>query len=310
MKYKIKAYSICEFGHRKDASGNPHQEDSIFPAPDKLNETDRTFILCDGMGGHDAGEVASNTVCEVMGNAILNDGHDSEGIFSDEDFENALEDAFDALDEKQRQKEERGVANSEKGRMGTTMTFLKLHNEGATVAHIGDSRVYHIRPGKDGESTKILFQTEDHSLINDLIKVGELTREEARRSNQRNVITRAMQPDMERRPEADIKHIADIRSGDYFFLCSDGMLEEEDMEDGVSLRNIFSEMGGTDNRKINILREATKENRDNHTAIIVHIEDVIGEEKEIKSKKVNAVISVWWIISFLAIIAALIIVLI
>ncbi len=310
MKYKIKAYSICEFGQRKDASGNPHQEDSIFPAPDKLNETDRTFILCDGMGGHDAGEVASNTVCEVMGNAILNDGHDSEGIFSDEDFENALEDAFDALDEKQRQKEERGVANSEKGRMGTTMTFLKLHNEGATVAHIGDSRVYHIRPGKDGESTKILFQTEDHSLINDLIKVGELTREEARRSNQRNVITRAMQPDMERRPEADIKHIADIRSGDYFFLCSDGMLEEEDMEDGVSLRNIFSEMGGTDNRKINILREATKENRDNHTAIIVHIEDVIGEEKEIKSKKVNAVISVWWIISFLAIIAALIIVLI
>ncbi len=194
--------------------------------------------------------------------------------------------------------------------MGTTMTFLKLHNEGATVAHIGDSRVYHIRPGKDGESTKILFQTEDHSLINDLIKVGELTREEARRSNQRNVITRAMQPDMERRPEADIKHIADIRSGDYFFLCSDGMLEEEDMEDGVSLRNIFSEMGGTDNRKINILREATKENRDNHTAIIVHIEDVIGEEKEIKSKKVNAVISVWWIIAFLAIIAALIIVLI
>lgn len=74
------------------------------------------------------------------------------------------------------------------------MTFLKLHNDGATVAHMGDSRVYHIRPGKEGANTQILFVTEDHSLINDLIKTGELTKEEARHSKQRNVITRAMQP--------------------------------------------------------------------------------------------------------------------
>lgn len=100
MKYKIKVYSIWEYGQRKDAEGNPHQEDCTYPLPNDLKDSDRTFILCDGMGGHDAGEVASSTVCETMGNFILNDGHDSEGIFTDEDLKNAIDAAFSALDKK------------------------------------------------------------------------------------------------------------------------------------------------------------------------------------------------------------------
>ena len=84
MKYKLKVYSIWEYGQRKDSQGNPHQEDCTYPMPNELKNTDRTFILCDGMGGHDAGEVASTTVCQSMGNYILNDCHDADGIFSDD----------------------------------------------------------------------------------------------------------------------------------------------------------------------------------------------------------------------------------
>lgn len=267
MEYRLKAYSILEFGQRKDAQGRPHQEDSIYPAAGELRDSDRTFILCDGMGGHDAGEVASATVCEAMAQSVLNDGHDAEGVFTDDDLRNAIADAYDALDAR-----DSGAAR----KMGTTMTFLKLHNTGATVAHIGDSRVYHIRPGQDGESTRILFETEDHSLVNDLVKIGELTREEAHMSPQKNVITRAMQPNMGSRCKADIHHITDIQPGDYFYMCSDGMLEEPDMEDGVSLRNIFSARGGSDEQKVEILRNVTEDNRDNHTALIIHILDVTG----------------------------------
>lgn len=262
MKYRLKVYSIWEYGKRTDAEGHPHQEDCTYPLPDALNDSDRTFILCDGMGGHDAGEVASATVCEAMGKSIADDGHDAEGVFTDQDFMNALDAAFVALDKKD---------NGAEKKMGTTMTFLKLHNEGATVAHMGDSRVYHIRPGKDGADTAILHQTEDHSLVNDLVKIGELTREEARTSKQKNVITRAMQPNMDRRPKADIKHITDIKPGDFFYMCSDGMLEQEDMESGDSLRNIFSEAIPSDADKVKILTEVTKNNRDNHTALIIHI---------------------------------------
>lgn len=272
MKYRLKVYSIWEFGQRKDSQGNPHQEDCTYPLPANLRDTDRTFILCDGMGGHDAGEVASATVCKAMGDYILNDGHDADGIFTDDDLRNAVAAAFEALDKK-----DTGAVK----KMGTTMTFLKLHDEGATVAHMGDSRVYHIRPGKDGEETQILFETEDHSLVNDLVKIGELTREEARTSRQKNVITRAMQPNMERRPKADVKHLTDIKAGDYFYMCSDGMLEAADMETGESIRNIFSGKGGSDENKVEILKNVTENNRDNHTALIIHIEEIISDRPEL-----------------------------
>lgn len=265
MKYKLKAYSIMEYGQCKDAEGNPHQEDCTFPLPKDLKDTDRTFILCDGMGGHDAGEVASATVCETMGNDILNDGHDEEGVFTDDDLKNAIAAAFSALDKKD--------SGAEK-KMGTTMTFLKLHNDGATIAHMGDSRVYQIRPGKTGNDTQILFVTEDHSLVNDLVKIGELTKEEAHTSKQKNVITRAMQPNMGQKPKPDIKHITDIKAGDFFYMCSDGMLEQSDMEDGTTLCNIFSMDGGPDEQKVKILQSVTENNHDNHSAFIIHIEKV------------------------------------
>lgn len=283
MKYNLRIYSIWEYGQRKDAEGNPHQEDCVYPLPKDIKDTDRTFILCDGMGGHDAGEVASATVCEAMAESIRNDGHDADGVFSDNDLQNALSDAFKALDEK-----DSGAVK----KMGTTMTFLKFHNDGVTIAHIGDSRIYHIRPGKTGQDTEILFQTEDHSLINDLIKVGELTKEEARHSHQKNIITRAIQPHLERKPQADIYHTSDIKAGDYFYMCSDGMLEQSDMEDGTTLCNIFSKEGGPDMQKVDILRDVTEDNHDNHTAFIIRVEKVEGalpavkmEEPKVKSTR-------------------------
>lgn len=266
MKYELKAYSIWECGQRVDSEGNPHQEDSIFPAHKEQKDTDRLFILCDGMGGHTAGEVASSTVCAAMSKSVFEHVPDPEGDFDDENLRTAIADAFDALD---------GLLSDDDGtekKMGTTMTFLKFHNKGCTIAHMGDSRVYHIRPGKSREDTKILFKTNDHSLVNDLIKVGELTPEEAKQSKQKNIITRAMQPNMERRPKPDIYHTINIKKGDYFYMCSDGMLEQ--MEDENLLFN-FSEATGDDDNKIKILTQATSQNSDNHSAIIVHVLDVI-----------------------------------
>jgi protein phosphatase len=268
MRYKLKVYSIWEFGQRKDAAGNPHQEDSVYPAHGKATDGDRTFILCDGMGGHDAGEVASAAVCGAMSRSIVCVGSDAEGAFTDDDFSRALTAAYDALDAK-----DSGAVK----KMGTTMTFLKLHREGATIAHIGDSRVYHIRPGATETDTLILHQTSDHSLVNDMVKIGEMSKEEARHSSQKNVITRAMQPNGQR-PKADIYHTSDIRPGDYFYLCSDGMLEQDEMEDGTVLKRIFSAQVDSDEKRVSILRGATHHNHDNHSAIIVHILDVTGDE--------------------------------
>lgn len=236
----------------------------MFPPHNGATADDRLFIVCDGMGGHSAGDVASSTVCAVLGSSIKEMCPDAEGTFKDEYFETALSAAYDALDRKD---------DGSPKKMGTTMTLVKLHDGGCTIAHIGDSRVYHIRPGADADSTEILFQTQDHSLVNDLVRIGELTPEQAKTSNQRNVITRAIQPNMGRRSRADIAHISDIRPGDYFMLCSDGILEQ--MEDD-NLKFIFSDKGGDARSKIDMLIKVTAANHDNHTAILVHITDVVA----------------------------------
>lgn len=213
------------------------------------------------MGGHEKGEVASATVCEAMSQAILSRWNPDEPL-SDDLLLQAIEEAYDALDAKD---------NGEAKKMGTTMTFLCFHSEGATVAHIGDSRVYQLRPAKGDAPADIIFKTRDHSLVNDLIKIGEITEEEAKNHPQKNVITRAMQPCQERRSKADIAHLTDIQAGDYFYMCSDGMLEQTSDE---NLLYIITKPKTKDEQKVEMLRDVTKDNKDNHTAHLIHINKV------------------------------------
>ena len=251
MKYKIKAYSIWEIGQR------PNQEDSIYPPMGKVTDNDRLFILCDGMGGHEKGEVASATVCEAMSQHIKK-YYTQDRPFSKEDFYLALEAAYDELDKKD--------TGGEK-KMGTTLTFLMLHQGGALIAHIGDSRVYQVRPSEQ----KIVFQTRDHSLVNDLIDVNELTPEQAKTFPRKNVITRAIQPHQEKHARADFMETSDIQAGDYFLLCSDGLLEQMENHNIV---NILSDNKTSDEEKIEIMKQVSSDSRDNHSAYLIHILEV------------------------------------
>ena len=264
MKFKIKAYNLQELGQRTN------QEDSLFPALGKSTSDDRLFVLCDGMGGHEKGEVASATVCATLSRVILSAWHPDE-VLSDELFLQALSAAYDALDAKD---------NGEERKMGTTLTFLCLHSSGATVAHIGDSRIYQLRPASKNYPARIVFRTQDHSLVNDLVKIGEITEEEAKHHPQKNVITRAMQPCQEHRAKADIAHLTDILPGDYFYMCSDGMLEEASDE---NILNIITKPNATDEQKLEMLRNVTEENKDNHTAHLIHIDKVEGVSATITS---------------------------
>ena len=228
-----------------------------------LDDDAAAVILCDGMGGHEKGEVASATVCETMSKTILSRWTPNEPL-SDELLQQAIAEAYDALDAKD---------NGEERKMGTTMTFVCFHAEGVTVAHIGDSRVYQLRPATKKEPASIVFKTRDHSLVNDLIDIGEITEEEAKNHPQKNVITRAMQPCQERRAKATIAHLTDIREGDYFYMCSDGMLEQTTDD---NLLFIVTNKKKSDKEKVEMLREVTKDNKDNHTAHLIYIDKVKG----------------------------------
>lgn len=253
MEYKIKAYSIWEKGKR------PNQEDSIYPSMGKVTDEDRLFILCDGMGGHEHGEVASATVCDVI-SKYIQEHYKYDKPFTKDDFNQALEVAYEELDKKD---------TDEVKKMGTTLTFLMLNPGGALVAHIGDSRVYHVRPSEQ----KILFQTRDHSLVNDLLEVGELTPETAKTYPRKNVITRAIQPHQEQHARADFKEITDIKAGDYFLLCSDGMLEQLENHNII---NILSDSESSDKDKVTIMKDVSRDSKDNHSAQLIHIVEVAG----------------------------------
>ncbi len=270
MYCKVTARSILELGKREN------QEDSLYPPFTGDSSGGSLFILCDGMGGHAAGEVASQTVCDVM-SQYVNAHPREDGLFGETDFYAALNAAYDALDAKD---------TEDVKKMGTTLTFVKFHAGGCFTAHIGDSRIYQIRPSEN----RILHVTRDHSLVNDLVRLGELTPEEAKTSRQKNIITRAVQPHQDQRTKADCLNITDLAVGDYFYMCSDGMLEQA--EDGEILNTLS--LSRSDEDKIVILRGATKDNKDNHSAHLIRIVEILEEEPRPESAPEPERRKKWW----------------
>ncbi len=257
---KIEIYPplcIYELGQRDN------QEDYLWP-DSPSEETNKLFILCDGMGGHEHGEVASRLVCISIPHFLRKACLLGNDTLTDEDLKKSLEYAYQQLD----LKGDHGLK-----KMGTTLTLLYLGHNGVTALHMGDSRIYHIRP-----SVGVLYQSRDHSLVFDLYQAGEITFEEMATFPQKNIITRAMQPGKENRVRVDIVHITDIQPNDYFFMCSDGMLEQMTNEELVAL--LSSDI--SDEEKRSQLIKATAINKDNHSAWLIHIKDVIKEDGDDK----------------------------
>ena len=147
---KIELYpplSIQEIGQR------PNQEDSV------AEWSNRLFVLCDGMGGHEKGEVASQTVCQSLVKWF--EANIKDDSFTDNQLREAIEYAYQQLDQ---------YADGSPKQMGTTLTLLYISNNGITAAHMGDSRIYHIRPG-----VGVLYQSRDHSLAFDLFHIHSLS---------------------------------------------------------------------------------------------------------------------------------------
>ena len=260
-----KPYSLNEIGRRRN------NEDSIFPPKNKADETTRFFVVCDGMGGHDNGEVASASVCDSFA-TFLKDV--SPNDFNESIFNHALNFAFDELDKLDNDSESIR-------KMGTTLAFLFLNDNSAFMAYIGDSRIYHIRKNENSE-TSILYKSFDHSLVNELLHAEVITQEEAVNHPKRNQITRYISPNMERRSKATVHVTQDVQAGDRFLLCTDGILES------LSDDRLLSIIAETDNDEamINAIQALCKKNSsDNYSAWLVPIIDIESPQFFTKIKK-------------------------
>jgi serine/threonine protein phosphatase PrpC len=178
----------------------PVNEDAYFADKDL-----RLFVVADGVGGAQAGEVASQTAIEVISEAFR---HQRAGEDVEELMEIAIQRANQSIYRMARE-------HPQFASMATTIVALYLDGTRATIGHVGDSRLYLIAP--DGH---IYRETQDHSVVEDEVRAGRLTPEEALRHPGRNIINRAL--GAESNVEVDLKTI-EVQEGSTFLLCSDGI---------------------------------------------------------------------------------------
>ncbi|MBE7010593.1 MAG: Stp1/IreP family PP2C-type Ser/Thr phosphatase [Ruminococcaceae bacterium] len=213
-------------------------------------------IVADGMGGHRAGEIASGLALGLVSEAV------NRRFFAQMNAQGLKELLAEAVREANRMIYEKSVSEIGCDGMGTTITLCLVFGNYAMIAHVGDSRAYMLRGGA-------LHQiTTDHSLVQELLRKGQITPEEAEKHPQKNVITRALGTDTD--VDIDIYEFS-VCSGDCILLCSDGlsnmlsdneikealMHEKEKSENALAegLIDLANQKGGYDNITAVILKK-------------------------------------------------------
>ena len=254
----LAAASLTDPGRVRD-----HNEDCIESRPDI-----GLFVLADGMGGYNAGEVASG-----MATSLISDGL-QEAWLPREVARQGREDAKALSERLLREQIARANSaiyttsqnNPECAGMGTTLVVTLFFDNFLTVAHIGDSRLYRLR----GESMEQV--TRDHSLLQEQLDSGLITPEEAKLSQNKNLVTRALGIDPTVEPEI---HVYETQPDDTYLLCSDGL---SDMVEDEEIRLTLITLKSNPNLTVQQLVQAANDNggRDNISAMLIRIAEPFG----------------------------------
>ncbi len=217
--------------------------------------TFKLFVVADGMGGHKAGEIASHEAVEILKKELLS-------VVSEEKIEETMGLAFDNANDSIY---EQASASEDMEGMGTTLTALYISGEQLHFAHIGDSRAYFV-------SDKKLEQiTTDHTLVEQLILNGTLTREEAATHPNRNVITKAVGVDN----KITMDYFVRDKEYDKVLLCSDGLTDSLNDEEIFELIS----RSETASKAVNNLVEESnaKGGHDNITVVLIDFNEKVRE---------------------------------
>ena len=217
---------------------------------------DDLFVVADGMGGHRGGEVASEIAVTVLGNEMV---------------EPTIDALVAAVISANRKINNRSRDEAELSGMGTTVTAMALvsddEGERLGVVNVGDSRTYIV------DDEELVQLTDDHSLVGEMLRSGQLTKEEALDHPQRNILTRALGVDSE--VEVDWYEIQ-VRQGDRFLLCTDGLFNEV-TEDQIA--SVLRRLADPEEAAQELVRQAVEHGgRDNVTVVIVDVEEGPGDD--------------------------------
>ncbi|MCR4763180.1 MAG: Stp1/IreP family PP2C-type Ser/Thr phosphatase [Lachnospiraceae bacterium] len=238
----LKAFSITDIGRKRKLN-----QDYVFTSVERVGNLSNVFIVADGMGGHKAGDYASRFTVETVVEEIASSYERNPEVI--------LGDAIDAANRKLRMK----AAEDERlFGMGTTFVASTILGGTLKVANVGDSRAYLIRDGAISQITR------DHSLVEEMVRMGGIDRETARRHVDKNIITRAV--GATEKVDVDYFEIP-LKKGDLILMCSDGltnMVSDEDILSIVTRRENLV-------KKARTLIDTANENggRDNIAVVLV-----------------------------------------
>lgn len=232
-----------------------HNEDSI--ASDGARGL---VVLADGMGGYNAGEVASGMATTVimteLQQLLSKQGHDR--IESGESARKLL---YDQITKANTSIYQASQSQPQYAGMGTTLVVALFHNDTMTVGHLGDSRLYRLRGNEFQQVTK------DHSLLQEQIDSGMITQEQARFSQNKNLVTRALGIDLVVEPEI---RDYETQPGDIYLLCSDGLCDMVSDEDiGMALQTLGANLNLCAQQLVQMAND--NGGRDNVSVILVRI---------------------------------------
>jgi protein phosphatase len=220
-------------------------------------------VLADGMGGYNAGEVASGIAVSVVSTEIK---HHLETVNPEDKDAFSGEDAAVVVLRDNVQKANASIFHAAQSQpqyagMGTTIVAAVFYDDRVAVAHVGDSRMYRLR----GEMFECI--TRDHSLLQEQIDSGMISKEDARTSKNKNLVTRAVGIDAE--VEAEV-HVHDVKVGDIYLFCSDGLNDMvEDEEIGATLQILKANLPLAANELIQLAND--NGGRDNVSVILVKV---------------------------------------
>jgi protein phosphatase len=254
----LQSASLTDPGRVRD-----HNEDCIESRPEV-----GLFVLADGMGGYNAGEVASG-----MATSLIADG--LEEAWKPRDVDRMGREESKALSEKvirdQIARANNAIFttsqnNPECAGMGTTLVVTHFYDNFMAVAHIGDSRLYRLR----GDTMEQV--TRDHSLLQEQLDSGLITPEEAKLSQNKNLVTRALGIDPTVEPEI---HVYETQQDDIYLLCSDGL---SDMVEDEEIRLTLITLKTNPNLTVQQLIQAANDNggRDNISALLIRVAEPFG----------------------------------
>ncbi|HAL02920.1 MAG TPA: Stp1/IreP family PP2C-type Ser/Thr phosphatase [Lachnospiraceae bacterium] len=210
----VTSYSITDIGRQRQMN-----QDYVFTSEISVGTLPNLFIVADGMGGYKAGEYASKCTVDTIVNEV--------SFSNDESPIRLLRNAIQKANSKIRQK---SMSDDNYKGMGTTLVAGTFDGEILTVANVGDSRLYLY----NGSLKQI---TTDHSLVEEMIRMGELERERARTHPDKNIITRAV--GVVEQVDVDFFEVEDISNGDMILLCSDGltnMVEDSEISEILGMK--------------------------------------------------------------------------